>query len=266
MSTSTIVSRSTARLAALAGLLAVCAGVSGQAAARTLEEVRAVGTISLCASPETLPYASDKPGDPGFQVELGRAIAAGLGLGLSIEWIVPRRRANVVNCDMQLDSVNDAAMQKGRALLTKPYQRSGVALGLARGVAAVADYKDLRKDQKIGVMVSSVASVVLGKQGATTSPYAFQSDMIEDLVKGDLHGGALSIASLSYYIHTHPEAGLSLAYAFDSAPELTWEVAIGLRKSDDALVQAVNQVLDTLLSDGTITRIYAKYGVEHRRP
>lgn len=252
---------------AFMGAALLCAvTLAGPVSARTLDEVKAVGTITLCASPETLPYASDKPGDPGFQVELGRAIAERLGLSFSVEWIVPRRRANVVNCDMQLDSVNDPSMQKGRALLTKPYQRSGVALGVARGAAPVSDYKELRKDQKIGVMVNSVASVVLGKNGATVSPYAFQSDMIEDLVKGELYGGAISIASLSYYIHTHPDAGLSLAYAFDSAPELTWEVTVGLRKSDDALVQAVNGVLDTLLSDGTISRIYAKYGVEHRRP
>lgn len=267
MSTSTRLNPLARIESALVGAALVCAStLSGPAIARTLDEVKALGTITLCASPETLPYASDKPGDPGFQVELGRAIAERLGLSFSVEWIVPRRRANVVNCDMQLDSVNDPSMQKGRALLSRPYQRSGVALALARGVPPVSDYKELRKDQKIGVMVNSVASVVLGKNGATVSPYAFQSDMIEDLVKGELHGGAVSIASLSYYIHTHPDAGLSLSYAFDSAPELTWEVTVGLRKSDEALVQAVNGVLDTLLSDGTISRIYAKYGVEHRRP
>jgi ABC-type amino acid transport substrate-binding protein len=41
---------------------------------------------------------------------------------------------------------------------------------------------------------------------------------------------------------------------------------VGLRKSDDALLAAVNQALDRLLDDGTVSRIYAKYGVEHRRP
>lgn len=236
------------------------------ATARTLAEVRAIGAISLCASPETLPYASDKPGDPGFQIEVGRAIAAGLGVPLSIEWTVPRRRARVVNCDMQLDAVNDVAMQEGRALLSRPYQKSGVALALARDAAPVADYKDLIKGQKVGVMVNSVASVVLGKNGATVSPYAFQNDMIDDLAKGELFGAAVSIASLSYYIHTHPESGIRLSYAFDSTSELSWEVSVALRKADEALVAEVNRVIDQLLADGTFGRIYAKYGVEHRRP
>ena len=247
-----------------ATLLALSAG--GPASARTLAEVRALGSISLCASPETLPYASDKPGDPGFQIELGRALARGLGVSLSVEWTVPRRRARIVNCDMQLDAVNNAEMQEGRALLSKPYQKSGVALGFARDSTPVADYKDLVKGQKIGVMVNSVASMVLGKNGSTVSPYAFQNDMIEDLEKGELYGAAVSIASLSYYIHTHPDSGIRLSFAFDSAPDLGWEVSVGLRKSDQALVDEVNRVLDTLLADGTLSRIYAKYGVEHRQP
>jgi hypothetical protein len=31
-------------------------------------------------------------------------------------------------------------------------------------------------------------------------------------------------------------------------------------------VDAVNEVLDKLLADGTITAIYGRYGVEHRLP
>ena len=252
-------------------ILVLCGAASAltaahEAAARTLAEVRALGSISMCASPQTLPYASDVPENPGFQVELGRAIAEGLGLSLSMEWIVPRRRANVVNCDMLFDSINDPNIQKGRALLSRPYQKSGVALGLHRNAEPVSDFRQLRKDQKIGVMVSSVASVVLGKSGATTSPYAFQNDIIEDLATGKLYGAAISSATLSYYIFRNPESDLQLVHAFDSAPELTWEVAVGLRKSDEALVTELNKVLDKLLADGTVTRIYAKYGVEHRLP
>ncbi len=239
---------------------------ANQAGARTLAEVRALGSISMCASPETLPYASNQPEVPGFQIELGRAIAEGLGLGLSTEWVVPRRRANIVNCDMQLDSIYDPGRSKGAVLLSRPYQKSGVVLGIARGAEPVANFKDLTKDQKVGVMSSSVARVVLGKSGAITSPYAFENDMLEDLTQGTLYGAALSSATLSYYILQHPETGLQLAHAFDGEPDLTWEVAVGLRKSDTALVDEVNKVLDRLLADGSITRIYAKYGVEHRAP
>lgn len=248
-------------------ILALALGlIAASAHARTLSEVKALGAISACLNPDALPYSSNKPEAPGFQLELAREIAKGLGVPLNVEWILPRRRANVVNCDMLLDSVNNAAMHEGRLLLSRPYQISGVALGLSAGAAPLGDYRELQPGQKVGVMVNSVASVVLGKAGKTISPYAFQADLIEDLRNGQLYAGAVSAASMSYYILQHPDAGLRLAYAFDSAPDLRWEVSVGLRKSDQALVDAVNAILERLIQDGTLTRIYQRYGVEHRVP
>jgi polar amino acid transport system substrate-binding protein len=239
---------------------------SESADARTLAEVKSLGAISMCANADALPYASNKPETPGFQIEIGRAIAEGLGVPLNIEWILPRRRANVVNCDMMLDSINDPVVHGDRLRLSRPYQESGLALGLRRDAEDINDFRELKKGQKIGAMVSSVASMVLGKAGKTTSPYAFQTDMVEDLAKGELYGAAVSKATMSYYILQHPESGLRLVNAFDTEPQLNWEVSVGLRKSDQALLDAVNEILEKLLADGSLTRIYAKYGVEHRVP
>jgi ABC-type amino acid transport substrate-binding protein len=237
-----------------------------RADARTLAEVKSLGAISMCANADALPYASNKPEAPGFQIEIGRAIAEGLGVPLNIEWILPRRRANIVNCDMMLDSINDPVVHRDRLRLSRPYQKSGLALGLGRDAEPIGDFRELKKGQKIGAMVSSVASMVLGKAAKTTSPYAFQSDMVEDLAKGELYGAAVSMPTMSYYIRQHPESGLRLVNAFDSEPQLTWEVSVGLRKSDQALVDAVNEILEKLIADGSLTRIYANYGVEHRLP
>lgn len=236
------------------------------AQARTLAEVRALGTISMCAHPDALPYSSQTADNPGIQIELARLIAEGLGVSLSTEWIVPRRRARIVNCDMLLDKPSDPRVTEGRLLLSKPYHKSGVVLGLSKDARAIDRYTELQEGEKIGVMISSVAQMVLGKAGKTTSPYAFQSDMVEDLAKGDLYGIAVSAPTISYYVLQHPDSGLKVAYAFDDVPELTWNVSVGLRNSDEAMVSAVNDILEKLLADGTISRLYAKYGVEHRFP
>jgi polar amino acid transport system substrate-binding protein len=236
------------------------------ASARTLAEVKQLGAISVCLNPDALPYSSKKPETPGFQLELAREIANGLGVKLNVEWILPRRRANVVNCDMMIDSVNDREVHEGRLLLSRPYQTSGVALGLSKDAAPITDYHELQPDQKVGVMINSIASVVVGKAGKRTSPYAFQADMVEDLEKGEIYAIAVSAATMSYYIHQHPDSGLKLAFAFEGEPDLHWEVSIGLRKSDQALVDAINAVLDKLIADGTLSAIYQRYGVEHRLP
>ncbi|MGH8630155.1 MAG: hypothetical protein ACREU7_05245, partial [Burkholderiales bacterium] len=49
-------------------LAGVCAAalISTAASARTLAEVQSLGTISMCAHPDALPYASKNPDAPGI--------------------------------------------------------------------------------------------------------------------------------------------------------------------------------------------------------
>jgi polar amino acid transport system substrate-binding protein len=259
-----------ARTRALAGaastLLALAAFGFGAVEARTLEEVKARGRISMCGHPDALPYASEKDDPPGFQVELGRAIAEQLGVSLEMLWIKPRIRANLVNCDMLLDNVNDPQLYEGKLKLSRPYHRTGIALGVNRQAGDIRSFADLKPGQKVGVMVGSLAQTLLGKRGLSTSPYAFEEDMLDDLAKGELSAAAVSPGRLAWYIRSHPEAGLRLVNAYDSEPQLAWDVSAGLRKSDQALVDAVNQALARLLADGSIDRIYQRYGLEHRAP
>jgi len=86
------------RMRAGFALACTCAALSlpaQDADARTLAEVKSLSAISMCANRDALPYASNKPDAPGFQIEIGRAIAEGLGVPLNIEWILPRRRGRI---------------------------------------------------------------------------------------------------------------------------------------------------------------------------
>jgi len=64
----------------------------------------------------------------------------------------------------------------------------------------------------------------------------------------------------------HKDAPVTLVRAYEGMPELRWEVAVGMRKADDALVAAVNGALDHLLAEGVVNRIYASYGIEQSLP
>ncbi|WP_028349744.1 hypothetical protein [Bradyrhizobium murdochi] len=46
------------------------------------------GALTLCASPNALPFASKTGPVPGFQIELGEKIAQQLGVKLTREWVV----------------------------------------------------------------------------------------------------------------------------------------------------------------------------------
>jgi len=241
--------------------LAVAASASG----RTLVEVKARGAISLCANPDALPYASNRTDLPGFQIDIARALAEAIGVKLEIDWILPRMRASLVDCDLLLDTIVDPDLSRGAVKVSRPYQRSGVALAV-RQAATVKNFADLASGQRVGVMVNSLASKLLNQRGLYTVPYAFETDMIADLVKGDLDAAAISPATIAYYIRVHPESGLRYVHAYDAEPQLAWSVAAGLRRTDDALLDAINAALDRMATSGALAEVYAKYGVDYRKP
>ncbi len=65
----------------LGGVLAVGLACAS-AGARPLAVIRDRGVLSLCAHANALPFASKTQDPPGFQIELGRALARELGVEL----------------------------------------------------------------------------------------------------------------------------------------------------------------------------------------
>jgi polar amino acid transport system substrate-binding protein len=234
--------------------------------AKGWEEIRMLGEITVCANPNALPYASDKEAAPGFQIEIARAIAQRLGVRLRAQWIVPRMRAGLVDCDLLMDTILVSGVQPPSLKISVPYYRSGVALVFAPGREPVNSYAELKRGTRIGVLHNSLASLIVSRTPATMVPFGFEDDMLEAVAKGEVDAGTVSAASAGYFNFKNPTRQVTLVHAEDSQPELQWAVGVGMRRADDALVENVNRALSALLADGTLTAIYARYGVAHRNP
>ena len=146
--------------------------------------------------------------------------------------------------------------------LSRPYITSGVAIALRPGMAGIKGFGDLKKEQRIGAIVGSLARIKVGKKGVQTIPFTFEDEMLEALGKGELDAALATPSTIGYYNLLHKDAPVTLVQDYESMPELRWEVAVGMRKADDALVAAVNTALDHMLADGTVRRIYARYGID----
>jgi ABC-type amino acid transport substrate-binding protein len=141
-----------------------------------------------------------------------------------------------------------------------------VAIALRPGIEGVRGFGDLKKVKRVGAIVGSLASVRLGQKGLPTIPFTFEDEMIEALGKGELDAALATPATIGYYNMTHKDAPVSLMLDYESMPELHWEVAVGMRKADDALAAAINAALDHMLAEGVVHRIYAGYGIEQSLP
>jgi ABC-type amino acid transport substrate-binding protein len=241
--------------------------LAGQASARTLHSIKERGRIVLCAHPNALPFAAKSGDRQGIQIELAKALADGLGVGLEVGWVVFPNQIPRVDCDIVLDSIVDEEVRAARRVrLSVPYQQGGVVLAFRPGIEPVADYTALKPGQRVGAIVTSLTQAFLGQHGVPTIPYTFEDDMMEALATGEIDVAAVSPTSAGFFNLTHPDAQVATSRAFASVPDLNWAVAVGMRKADDALVSSVNEALSKLLDDGTVHRIYASYGVEQSPP
>jgi polar amino acid transport system substrate-binding protein len=248
-------------------LLVVCAAAAsallwqnGWAHARSLDAIRGRGLLNLCAHPNSLPFASKAGDPPGFQIELGRALAAELGVTLATEWIVVPSQIFRTDCDIVLDTIADPEAQADSGLqISKPYYRAGVALAVPRG-SAITSFASLNDRTKVGVQVGSLAAMILNRRHVPTSTFGFEEEMLSALAAGEIDAAAVTPLSVGYYNLSHPSQAFAILPPDEVEGSLVWNEAVGMRKPDDKLRDAIDAALDRLHAAGTIAKIYAKYG------
>jgi ABC-type amino acid transport substrate-binding protein len=248
-------------------VMAFAAAAASSAVARPLDSVKARGKLLVCANPNALPFSSKNGDRRGFELELGEALAKELGVSLEVGWVVFPLQVPRVDCDILFDSIIDRETAEDAHLrLSRPYIVSGVAIAVRPGLEGINGFNDLKQGQRIGAVVGSLARVRLGQKGLPTIPFTFEDEMIEAVGKSELDAALVTPATIEYYNWLHRDARLTLVRDDASMPELRWNVAVGMRKADDALVTAVNGALDHMLAEGIVARIYASYGIAHTLP
>lgn len=258
--------RPRSRLAPTAASLALLLFGSGMADARSLETIIERGALTLCANPNALPFASKSGPIPGFQIELGEKIAEQLGVRLTREWVVSAIQYRRADCDLVLDTIaRKDAPPEGGVKVTRPYHRSGVVLAV-RADQPASSLASLGSDQRVGVPVGSLVSMMLAKGGIVTSPFVFEDDIVAALANREIEAAAVTPATVGWFNLQHADKPLRLIAAFDNDQDLNWNIAAGLFRPDERLRQRVDAAIETLLADGTIARIYARYGIELRPP
>jgi polar amino acid transport system substrate-binding protein len=253
-----------ARVCCLVALALI--GLAQAAPARTLKAIRDRGSISLCAHPNSLPFASRTEQPPGFQVELGRALAQQLSVSLTMEWVLISYQIPRTDCDIILDTIaaEDAPPDFG-IRLSKPYYRSGVALAVPVG-SAIRSFQDLSHETRVAVQTGSLAARSLDQRHLPISVFGFEDEMLEAVAAHEVEAAAVTPLTAGYYNRQHPSQIVTLLPLDEADHDLVWNVAVGMRRPDDALRAAIDQAIDRLRTDGEIARIYQRYGVTLQQP
>jgi polar amino acid transport system substrate-binding protein len=244
---------------------AVC-GLIGHAEARSLDTIRSYGTIGLCAHPNSLPFASKAADPPGFQVELGQALARELGLSLKLDWIITQYQIRSADCDIMMDVIADREAQgETRLNISKPYYRTGVALAVP-STSKLTSFKGLDEHTKVGVQVGSMAAMIISQRHVPTSTFGFEVDSLEALANHEIDAAAVTPTIAAYFNLTHPDKAVRILGPDESEANLNWNVAVGMVRPDEKLRDAIEAAMERLRADGTVDRIYRRYGVILQSP
>jgi polar amino acid transport system substrate-binding protein len=245
--------------------LALCC-LSAAADARTLAQIKESGVLGVCVHPNSLPFASRTADPPGFQIELGRALARELGVSMTPDWILTAGQISRADCDIMLDAIADPeAQEESRLKLSQPYYHSGVSLAVPKD-SRITSFASLDGTTKVGVQVGSITAMTLGQRHVKISIFGFEEDMLDAIASHEVDAAAVTATSAGYYNTRHPGHEVVILPPDDTAPALSWNVAVGMRKPDDALKEAIDAALTRLTKDGTIAAIYARYGVTLQPP
>jgi polar amino acid transport system substrate-binding protein len=247
-------------------LVGALLGLPAAAQARSLDAIRDSGVLGLCAHPNSLPFANKAGDPPGFQIELGNALAREFGVALRLDWIITQYQMRSAACDIVLDVIADREAQGETNLkISKPYYRTGVALAVPSD-SKLTSFKSLDGHTKVGVQVGSVAAMIIGQRHVPTSTFGFEIDSLDALANHQIDAAAVTPTMASYFNLTHPDKAVRILDRDESEPNLNWNVAVGMVRPDDNLRNAIDAALERLRANGSIDRIYRRYGVVLQSP
>lgn len=238
------------------------------ASARTLEEMLAAHEFSVCAMEDDLPFSSRGNIVKGFHIDLAQAIADRLGVVLKVIWVPSRERVRMTNCDAMMGAASfDSASgnqpkSENRVLaVSKPYMTVTTVLVTRPGVPPVHALADL-KALHVAVPSGSVSHILMNDNDIPVwVRFRNDAEILEAVSSGQADAGVVSQIGLGWYNKQNPQAGLSRNDTLLTDQSFRFDIGIGLRRADSAMLESVNALLKTMREDGSLTAILGQYGI-----
>ena len=235
-----------------------------------LYDAKQKGVLTVCAMPNQLP-ASDKSFG-GFDIALAEEIAGRMGLKTQYFWAKSRRGVlgalslSLVQkrCDMFM-GVPVQQEPIDRVILTNPYLGTGYTLVRGEQTSEVQDVMELA-DKTTAVPLKSQAEMTLLQAGYSCRPFATSHDALQAVHQGDLEVALVPAQDVDWWLKNSPDSTVKPVDGYVSNPELLWNVAIAVRKSDYDLRETLNVVLSELAAEQQVSQLMSQYGVSYTPP
>jgi len=217
--------------------------------------------LRLCADPSNLPFSSRDAREPGFEVEIARALAAALDAELTVHWVPTAREIVVLRqldegrCDLVMGFPITPGFvdDKPGLSLSAPYYVMRQVV-VSSSVGGARSPEDLRA-RVVGVQAMTLSDQLVHERGFNRKVYVTPDATFDALVKGEVDAVVMESPLAGWFVTRN--AGF-VATAIDPARDV--KIGAAVRKADGELRESVDRAIQQLAA-GTLPGILGRYGV-----
>lgn len=234
---------------------------SAAAADDLLSTIQNRGTLIVALEGAWQPWSYHDETDTlvGYDVEVSRAIAEKLGVEpeyVESDWDSLFAGLDAGRYDLVCNGVEVTEERSKTYDFTTPYGYIHTALAVKKDNDTIKSFEDLNGKTTANSLASTYMELA-ESYGATVQGIDTLEETIQLLTAGRIDATLNADVSFYDYLNVHPDADFKIVAQTEDASH----VAIPLRKGDAtaSLLEAINNAIDELRADGTLTEISERY-------
>lgn len=238
-----------------------CSSDNKQEEKDLLAQIKEKGTIVIATEGMWKPWTYHDDDDvlTGFDVELGKLIAE--KLGVTAEFAESEFNSGLAGVDskrydIMINGIDITESRKEKYDFSDPYCYNHTALIVLKDNNDITSFEDLKGKKTANTLQSSYAALAESFGAEVTGVNDF-SETIQLLTTGRIDATLNDYMTYLDYMTSNPDANIKVAAVYQDATS----VAIVMRKGEETttLREAINQALQELRDDGTLTNLSIKY-------
>ena len=242
-------------------MLCTCLTACG-AKGPSLADVKEAGVLTVATSPDFPPFESIEGGEVvGIEVEILKLVCQELGVELKIEQmdfdsVLTGVQAAKYDCGMSDITVN--ADRQKNMLFTKPYYNAAQVI-VVKADSAITGKADLA-DKTVSVQTGTTAETGCQDAKIAYQGYNANADAKAALTTGKVEAWIVDNLTAIQMV----EEGDGLKILDEKMTEEPYAFAFAFGSED--MVDEINTILDKLINDGTIEKIFTDFGETYVKP
>ena len=249
-------------------LLMTALTACGSTKGAPLAKIQKAGKLTIATSPDFPPFES-LSGDgkvEGIEIELLEMICQELGVTLDIQQmdfdaVLPGVQAG--KFDMGVSGISVTEKRQKNVLFTDPYCLAAQAIVVVEGSPVAS--KAALEGKAVSVQTGTTAESFCNENGYKVSSFQANNDAQSALVQGKVDAWVIDDLTAADMVKAY-NAENDTKLVVLSEPMTTEPYALAMAFGSEDTVKKVNEILDKLLSDGTVAAIFEKYEAPFTSP